>query len=749
MILMAHESRDRRTEADGGRALARGALIDGSRRLRGRLRGVTPAAWLAWSLAGLSLAMFVATIVLYVAVRSAQFPGSSGTGSWGTDGPGALLIFAPFLAFPVVGALIVSKHPGNPIGWICVADGSVWMLAILTGPYAQYGLANPGSVPFPVVISALTTWLWVPALGLLGIYLVLLFPDGRLPSRRWRPLVWFAGAVIAAESVASVLTPGPLGDLGGVRNPFGLEGYPWVADAGVAVVAMLPLCILASAASLGLRFRRSGREVRQQIKWLALAVTLVGLAYFGTIAATLLFAPGAMDGGSAQPAWLSLLQNGVLVTYAAVPVAVGVAVLRHHLYDVDLVINRALVYGALTASVVSVYVVVVGYLGMLFRADGNLAISLVAAGLVAVLFAPLRDRLQRGVNRLMYGERDDPYAVISRLGRRLEATIAPDAVLPAIVETLKETLKIPYAAIALGGKGAPGITASAGRPVEEPLRLPLSYQKEKVGELLLGPRVGEDGFSAADLRLLSDLALQAGVAAHAVRLTAALQRSRERLVTAREEERRRLRRDLHDGLGAQLAGLNVQAGVLRNLIPRDAGAADTLVVELRGEMRSAIADVRRLVHDLRPPALDELGLVGALRRLAERSGAEDEGPRVSFDAPEEAGGGGLGSLPAAAEVAAYRIAQEALTNVVHHARAKACAVRLSVEEGELTLEVADDGVGLPDEHPAGVGLLSMRERAEELGGTCAVERTADGGMRVLARLPLPGPPPAVPPSEDG
>jgi signal transduction histidine kinase len=243
--------------------------------------------------------------------------------------------------------------------------------------------------------------------------------------------------------------------------------------------------------------------------------------------------------------------------------------------------------------------------------------------------------------------------------------------------------------------------------------------------------VGEDGFSPADRRLLEDLARQAGVAAHAVRLTNDLQRSRERLVAAREEERRRLRRDLHDGLGAQLAGLNVQMGVLRRLIPSDPQAADELVVELRTELRSAIADIRRLVYDLRPPALDDLGLAAALRQLAERYSAEEAGLRVHVEVPAI-----LPRLPAAVEVAAYRIFQEALTNVVRHARARTCAATLSVVE-EVCLEITDDGIGLPPGHSAGVGLISMRERAEELGGNCAIEPIQEGGTRVIVRLPLP------------
>jgi signal transduction histidine kinase len=296
---------------------------------------------------------------------------------------------------------------------------------------------------------------------------------------------------------------------------------------------------------------------------------------------------------------------------------------------------------------------------------------------------------------------------------------------------VREALRLPYAAVAIGDDDE--ALVASGTPVPDPVRLPLHYQNVQVGELLLGARPGEAAFSAADRRLLSDLARQAGVAVSAVQLTADLQRSRERLVAAREEERRRLRRDLHDGLGAQLAGLTVQAGVLRRLIGEDPPAAEELAGELRQELRGAIADIRRLVQGLRPPALDELGLAGALERLAEVIGAEADGPRITVEA------GDVPALPAAVEVAVYRIVQEALTNVVRHASAGSFVVGLEVAPQTVVVTVTDDGVGLVRAPgSAGVGLSSMRERAEEMGGTATVEDAPVGGVLVRAELPRSG-----------
>jgi signal transduction histidine kinase len=696
------------------------------------------AARLAWTLCGVCVLLVALTVLLDYVTDDVPMAPDARLGLAFTVPLGLLS-----LTYLLVGALIASRLPTNPIGWIFCGVGLVYSVQRFALAYADYAIVENFTFPGGDYVAWFSSWAG-SAILLLGVFVMLLFPDGRLVSPRWRIVAWAALCGTALDALGIAFLPGQLELTHAyVTNPFGLVGvigwglttYGLFGGSTVLGMALLSTSSLAALASLMLRLRRSRGDERQQIKWFMIAavpagvglslITLDLMVYFYTT--TFLFHPVHV-----LLSWVGFNGVNYVAAFAllVVPAVTYVAILRYRLYDIDLLINRTLVYGALTACVVGIYVLAVVALGALFRTQSNLAVSLTATGLVAVAFQPLRGRLQRGVNRLMYGERDDPYAVISRLGKRLEAAIEPEAALATVVETIAQALKLPYVAILLAEEGQSRIAAAYGSPAGEPEALPLAYQREEIGRLVLSPRAPGEGFSDADRALLEDLARQAEVAVHAVRLTADLQRSRERLVAAREEERRRLRRDLHDGLGAQLAGLNVQAGTLRRLIPHDPGAADELVVELREELRGAISDIRRLVYDLRPPALDDLGLVEAMRQLAERYGSQEGSLRVVVEAPE-----GLPNLPAAVEVAVYRITQEALTNVARHARATTCVVRLAVDDN-VALEIADDGVGIPSRRSAGVGLSSMHERAEELGGVCAVEALPEGGTRVPARLPL-------------
>jgi signal transduction histidine kinase len=700
------------------------------------------AAWLAWSVWAVCVVLIAFALLLDLFTGDVPVPPAGRLGL-----PLAVLTGVLSLAYPTVGALIASRLPTNPIGWIFCGVGLLYTAQCFTTAYADYAVLETFALPWGEYVA------WFSALAefsgrILGVvFVMLLFPDGRLLSRRWQIVAWTAILGAALTALYDAFYPGFVATHSYIDNPFGIVGviggrittYGFFTVATLVGKTLLLTSSFAALFSLFVRLHRTRAVERQQLKWFLYAA-LPASVCFGFILLQymildleelFLFSPQLIQSWESWGLFGDEIRNVAAFAVLVVPVFTYIAISRYHLYDIDVVINRTLVYGALTSCVVGIYVLAVVALGVLFQAQGNIAVSLLATGLVAVLFHPLRSRLQRGVNRLMYGERDDPYAVTSRLGRRLEATLAPEAVLPTVVETIAQALKLPYAAILLEEGEGYRTAASYGSPRGEPETLPLVYQREEIGRLVLSPRAPGEGFSDADRDLLEDLARQAEVAAHAVRLTTDLQQSRERLVATREEERRRLRRDLHDGLGAQLAGLNVQAGILRRLIPRDPDAADELVVELRDELRSAIADIRRLVYDLRPPALDDLGLAEALRRLAERYGSEGEQLRVSVEARED-----LPDLPAAVEVAVYRITQEALTNVARHSRGRSCAVRLVVND-DVALEIVDDGVGIPTQRSAGVGLSSMHERASELGGSCVVRSVPKGGTKVLVHLPPP------------
>ena len=401
----------------------------------------------------------------------------------------------------------------------------------------------------------------------------------------------------------------------------------------------------------------------------------------------------------------------------------------------DRFLSRSIVYATLTGVIVVTYAASVVLLRSLLPGETPYAVALLSTGAAALVALPLRDRLQRGVSRLLYGDRDDPYRAIARLGTHLEASVGADRVPTVVVDTVAQALRLPFVAMELADGDGPILAAAHGSPPTggvELLYLPLTYRGEDLGNLILAPRSPGETLNRADRRLLADLGRQAGPAIQAARLTADLRRSRERLVTTREEERRRLRRDLHDGVGPSLAGALMKMEVARARLPKDPNEAHRLLGELAVETRRTIDEVRRLTYDLRPPALDELGLVGALReRAATFAGVSAQPLTVRIEATE------LPLLPAAVEVAAYRIGLEALTNVIRHAAAERATLRLSQDGGDLVVEVEDDGCGVDQvPHPGGVGHRSMVERAEELGGRVVVTDATPRGTLVRARLPL-------------
>jgi signal transduction histidine kinase len=574
---------------------------------------------------------------------------------------------------------------------------------------ANNGLINAlgqASAAWALLAQSLTVAAWVCFL-----LFFTLFPSGHFAPNwiRWLVIVY------AALLLPGIFFPNTFLDLSTV--------LPWFA------MVYFPSLFAFMLGAQVYRYRRVSTTIqRQQTKWVVYGISMM-FALAIAFSLPMIFSPAYT-----QSTFFFILSGGLAnFIMLLLPLSFGMAMLRSRLWEIDILINRTLVYGVLTLVIGASYVLMVGGLSSLFETRADLWISLLVTGLVAVLFQPLRERLQQGVNRLMYGQRDEPYTVLSRLSVRLEASLAPDTVLPAIVETTAQALKLPYSAILIGsgesqalGAEYPGHSEKWKMAVDLN-HFPILYQGETLGELVVAPRAPGELFTEPDERLLADLVRQAGTAIHAVRLTIDLQHAREQLVFALEEERRRLRRDLHDGLGPSLANIAMLAETARDLYEQDPSEAESILNKAVRQTQEAIEDIRRLVYNLRPPALDELGLIAALReQICEY---EHTGIEFQFVAPDS-----LPQLPAAVEVAVYRITLEAVNNVVQHANAKQCFISLALAE-TLDLSICDNGSGVPLRYRAGVGLQSMHERAAELGGICMID-SDNHGTSIQVKLPF-------------
>ncbi|TCO62483.1 sensor histidine kinase [Actinocrispum wychmicini] len=543
-----------------------------------------------------------------------------------------------------------------------------WLLIAGSWAYAASALAVPTHVD--ALESTWTVW------GTLLLPLaLLLFPTGRLAGPWWQVLVW--ALIIAAP-------PFLIG--------WSVALWVWLVPAAGAVVSLIA------------RYRRGDEVLRRQMLWLVLA--LIGNAIG--------FLPWLMNLGP----WL------LVVTPGLVPAAFATAILRYRLLDIRLVVSRALLYFLLTGGVIAVYSGLVVVVGRSLDLRAHVGAAALAAVAVALAFNPVRVRLQRLLDRALYGHRRDPVRALSHLSARLDAELGS---LDDLLTAVRDALQLPYAAFRLRGREVAASGSAAG--VLEVV--PLAASGAASGELVIGVRPGQSRLGTQDMHVLTVLAIPLGVALRATMLSEELQQSRERIVAAREEERRRLRRDLHDGLGPTLSGVAYATDAARNLARSDPDTAVDLLVRLRGDIGDAIIEIRRLVEGLRPPALDELGLVGALHREAERLSYQEGGRplTVSVDAPPD-----MPELPAAVEVAAYRISAEALNNAAKHSGAEHVRVRITVGD-ELHIQVQDDGSPGPNGWAPGVGMASMSERAAEVGGRCEAHPSPDGG-NVEAVLPL-------------
>jgi signal transduction histidine kinase len=665
------------------------------------------AARVAWGLAAI-VACAVATALLLAAATRPPVIGF-------TDGVWLLALGS----YAAAGALITSRRPRNGVGWTLLAVGGLVAVAGLADAYAGYAFAS--GAPGAVIARWLQSLLWDPAFALLLVALPLLFPTGRLPSPRWRAVAVAAGLGVTALLVVGALSPGPIGTELPIDNPFGWDGGAAMLELldTLAEGLVMATAIIALAAPV-VRYRRGGPVERRQLLWFVYAMgLLVALFALSAMTELLPFSDGV----------------GVVLEIAAiasVPVAISVAILRHGLYDIRVVVGRTLVYGVLSIAILLLYGGVVVGAGAVIGGDETSVLPLLVVVAVAVTFHPARTRLQAAVDRRLLGLGRDPYAALQELGRRLTSPQAHDDALPSIVAAVRETLRLPYAAIETPDGQ---VRAAAGAPAGPIVRIPIEHSAMDMGHLVVSPARAHETLTAVERRLLEDLGRLAAVAVHSVELTEELVRSRQGLVDAREDERRRLRRDLHDGLGPELAGLALGLeAAAASLTTRPEEAREQVTVAAR-RLRGAVDDVRRIIYDLRPPALDDLGLVQALQQRAMefRHGDPDRGRpplAVRFDTDGE-----LGSLPAALEVAVYRIVTEAMHNVWRHTTARHCTVRLRMDAG-LHVEVVDDGDGLPTSVRPGVGMNSMVERASELGGRCSIGIGPAGGTQVSASIPV-------------
>lgn len=475
----------------------------------------------------------------------------------------------------------------------------------------------------------------------------------------------------------------------------------------------------------------SDHTQRLQTKWVILGLCgpILGVFSWGYFMEYLAFLPDA------PRVWIHLFSMPIImvITVVPLPIALTIAITEQKLWNIDLIFNRTLVYIILTAIILTVYIFLVTMLNIVFGVSNNLVISLFMTIAVVLSFQMVRQTIQRGVNRLMFGQRDEPHTVLMNLSQQLQTAVLPEDLLQLSTESIAKSLKLPYVAIVIQ-HGADETTQTIYGTNDMPTQsFPLVYQNESIGQLIIGQRSPTESLNSSDNSVLSGIAQQLGAVVFAVRLQSELQTAREKLVIAREEERRRLRRDLHDGLGPSLASLPLKVDAAIDLIEQDRDMSVKLLHDVKTQAQDLVADVRRVVHDLRPPTLDEFGLVEALRGAIAQFRTHPNGLGIEFEADKLPD-----NIPAAVEAATYHIIMEAITNVIKHAQAHQCWIDLHVmaHPSRLQMTIDDDGIGLPELIMPNVGLHSMRERAEELGGTFSIQSRPTGGTRIIVSLPI-------------
>jgi signal transduction histidine kinase len=656
-----------------------------------------------------------------------------------------VILLLSAIAFSTVGGLIARRQAANPIGWLFCVMGFAAALLPFAQEYAVRGrFISPGSLPGADFFGFATNWLFLLAVAPTGL-VFLLFPGGSPLTSRWRIAVWVAGASTGVFVAAVFLSPDVASGTGGypgrltmyggdVRNPLGLQvlGRP-AGPVGWLVPLIVFMSAIFGVVSLFLRWRRATGVERQQIRW---------LAYAGTSAVVLLpllpLSAGLHNNVIGGLFWYGLI--GVLTL--GIPIASGVAILRYRLYDLDVIVKKTVVVGALVAFATAVYLAVVVGVGAAIGNRSNPALTLVASAIVAMAFQPLRTRARRVADRLVYGERATPYEVLSEFSDRLSANYSTDDVLPRMAELLAKGTGATRAGVWLRVRSEARLTASWPRgdaeedrrttmPLEELERLPggeRSFAVRHLGKVLGALTVATppaEPLTPDQERLIGDLAAQAGLLLRNVGLIEELKASRQRLVTAQDEERRRLERNIHDGAQQQLVALQIKLGLARKLAST-LPDAETLLSALQEEAQTALEDLRDLARGIYPPLLADQGLATALEAQVRRAAL-----------PVTVHADSIGRYPQETEAAVYFCSLEALQNVAKYANANEASLSLRGENGSLVFEVVDDGAGFdPAVTSYGTGLQGMSDRLEALGGSLQVVSGEGRGTRVIGRLPI-------------